>query len=97
MVCPKCAGSACFLQGYTTEGKFEKWPIPCPECQGSGIVSCCDTAGASEPLTDEDGEVRELTEEDFRGMRPIAEADPEMLEALKNWDGSSNWSGTSKA
>jgi hypothetical protein len=19
---------------------------PCPECQGSGIVSCCDTAGA---------------------------------------------------
>lgn len=20
----------------------------CPECQGSGIVSCCDTAGASE-------------------------------------------------
>jgi hypothetical protein len=24
----------------------------CPECQGSGIVSCCDTAGASEPLSD---------------------------------------------
>ena len=26
--------------------------VPCPECQGSGIVSCCDTAGASEPLSD---------------------------------------------
>jgi hypothetical protein len=24
--------------------------VVCPECQGSGIVSCCDTAGASEPI-----------------------------------------------
>jgi uncharacterized protein (DUF4415 family) len=37
------------------------------------------------PLTDEDGEVRELTEEDFRGMRPLAEVDPGMLEAVAEW------------
>ena len=37
------------------------------------------------PLTDEDGEVRELTREDFRRMRPIAEVDPGMLEAVAQW------------
>jgi uncharacterized protein (DUF4415 family) len=37
------------------------------------------------PLTDEDGEVRELTHEDFEGMRPIAEVDPDMLEAVAQW------------
>jgi uncharacterized protein (DUF4415 family) len=34
------------------------------------------------PLTDEDGEVRELTREDFRGMRPMREAMPEFIEAM---------------
>jgi uncharacterized protein (DUF4415 family)/predicted XRE-type DNA-binding protein len=37
------------------------------------------------PLTDEEGEVRELTAEDFKGMRPIAEVDPGMLEAVAQW------------
>jgi uncharacterized protein (DUF4415 family) len=37
------------------------------------------------PLTDKDGEVRELTAEDFKSMRPIAEADPGMLEAVEDW------------
>jgi uncharacterized protein (DUF4415 family) len=37
------------------------------------------------PLTDEEGEVRELTRKDFKGMRPIAEVDPGMLEAIENW------------
>lgn len=37
------------------------------------------------PLTDEEGEVRELTEEDFEGMRPLAEVDPGMLEAVREW------------
>jgi uncharacterized protein (DUF4415 family) len=37
------------------------------------------------PLTNEDGEVRELTREDFEGMRPIAEVDPGMLEAVAQW------------
>lgn len=40
---------------------------------------------SARPLTDEDGEVRELTLEDFRRMRPIAEVDPGMLEAVKEW------------
>ena len=33
-------------------------------------------------LTDEEGEVRELTREDFRGMRPVREAMPELIEAI---------------
>ena len=37
------------------------------------------------PLTDEDGEVRELTAEDFATMRPIQEVDPGMLEAVENY------------
>jgi uncharacterized protein (DUF4415 family) len=37
------------------------------------------------PLADEDGEVRELTEEDFAPMRPLAEVDPGMLEAVEEW------------
>jgi uncharacterized DUF497 family protein len=40
---------------------------------------------SARPLTDKDGEVRELTLEDFRRMRPIAEVDPGMLEAVKEW------------
>ena len=37
------------------------------------------------PLTDEEGEVRELTLADFRAMRPIAEVDPGMIEAMKEF------------
>src|SRR5271165_7303363 len=37
------------------------------------------------PLTDEDGEVRELTLADFRRMKPIAEVDPGMIEAMKDF------------
>lgn len=36
------------------------------------------------PLTDEAGEVRELTLEDFQNMRPIAETDPDLAEAIQN-------------
>jgi uncharacterized protein (DUF4415 family) len=35
------------------------------------------------PLTDKDGEVRELTAEDMKLFRPIAEVDPGMVEAMK--------------
>ena len=35
------------------------------------------------PLTDEEGEVRELTREDFRGMRPVRAAMPELIEAME--------------
>jgi uncharacterized protein (DUF4415 family) len=34
------------------------------------------------PVTDEEGEVRELTREDFRSMRPVREAMPELIEAM---------------
>jgi uncharacterized protein (DUF4415 family) len=37
------------------------------------------------PLTDDDGEVRELTDEDFANMdlRPVAEVFPDLPEAMK--------------
>jgi uncharacterized protein (DUF4415 family) len=36
-------------------------------------------------LTDEEGEVRELTREDFRGMRSVREAMPELVEAMEEF------------
>jgi hypothetical protein len=36
-------------------------------------------------LTDDEGEVRELTEADFRNMRPLAEVDPAMVELVEAW------------
>jgi uncharacterized protein (DUF4415 family) len=35
--------------------------------------------------TDEEGEVRELTREDFRGMRPMREVMPELVEAMEEF------------
>jgi uncharacterized protein (DUF4415 family) len=37
------------------------------------------------PLTDKDGEIRELTEEDMRLFKPIADVDPGMTEAMKEY------------
>ena len=37
------------------------------------------------PLTDKDGEVRELTAADMKHFRPIQETDPGMLEAVANY------------
>jgi hypothetical protein len=37
---------------------------------------------SKEPLTDDDGEVRELDADDFASMRPIAEAPPELAPVL---------------
>ena len=36
------------------------------------------------PLTDEQGEVRELTRADFRKLKPVREAMPELIEAVEN-------------
>ncbi|MCW6512304.1 BrnA antitoxin family protein [Lichenifustis flavocetrariae] len=38
-----------------------------------------------QPLTDKDGEVRELTAADFEHARPIAEAAPGMIEAMQRF------------
>ena len=35
------------------------------------------------PLTDRDGEVRELTAEDFQDARPIADVHPGLVDAMK--------------
>ena len=47
MVCPKCAGAATLCLPIYIEDYNALQPVPCPECRGSGIVSCCDTAGAT--------------------------------------------------
>jgi hypothetical protein len=41
------------------------------------------TTVTTAPLTNEGGEVRKLTEEDFRGMRPLAEVDPATVELVE--------------
>jgi uncharacterized protein (DUF4415 family) len=35
------------------------------------------------PLTDEEGEVRELTRQDFRDMKPVREVMPDLIDAVK--------------
>lgn len=35
------------------------------------------------PLTDEDGEVRELTGEDFKQMKRLADVDPGLIDAMR--------------
>jgi hypothetical protein len=37
------------------------------------------------PLTDEESEVRELTQEDLQDMRPVREVHPELVEAMKEF------------
>ena len=39
------------------------------------------------PLTDKDGEVRPLTADDIKNLRPLREIDPGMLEAVENFRG----------
>jgi len=57
MNCPKCYGrgrvtsKADFRQGRTKITLDEI--SQCPECQGSGIVSCCDTAGEGYVVTEQ--------------------------------------------
>lgn len=36
MICERCFGRGC-----------SRDMVLCPECRGTGVVSCCDTAGAS--------------------------------------------------
>jgi hypothetical protein len=46
MICPTCRG-----RGFTPLiGDGDQTPHgPCPECHGSGIASCCDSAGSATP------------------------------------------------
>jgi hypothetical protein len=64
MNCPRCAGSG--RRVICHEPMVDYSSGPCPECQGSGIVSCCDTAGAH--MTEESllAAMRKIRE-DFRG------------------------------
>lgn len=39
---------------------------------------------SKKPLSTEDGEIRELTREDFKGMRRLKDVHPEIVEAFKS-------------
>jgi hypothetical protein len=56
MTCPDCHGTGYAIRhplvagtnlGDTPAGTYPSPPQPCPECNGSGIASCCDTAGSA--------------------------------------------------
>ena len=42
MICPECYGCGCGIIGDTFI------PSACHECHGSGVVYCCDKAGAND-------------------------------------------------
>jgi len=46
MMCPDCHGTGSVR--YEWNPRARAWITgPCPECNGSGIASCCDTAGSA--------------------------------------------------
>ena len=51
------------------------------QARGSALMP----KSARPSFTDETGEVRELIADDFKQMRPIAEVDPGMVEAIDTW------------
>jgi uncharacterized protein (DUF4415 family) len=61
-------------------GQAARWEV----IASLGPLLCSSARYAEEKaaLTDEEGEVRELIREDFRGMRPVREAMPELIEAM---------------
>lgn len=49
MICPNCfgRGTVPVVLIKSDDGTFRvTQQMPCPECEGQGIVSCCDSGGA---------------------------------------------------
>jgi hypothetical protein len=49
VICPLCFGGGKYpvVRVKSEDGSFVvTQELPCPECEGNGIASCCDTAGA---------------------------------------------------
>jgi RecJ-like exonuclease len=58
MICPTCNGKGWRLRIpplrpgtviHENDYPLDQKIAPCPECGGSGIVSCCDAAGSCQP------------------------------------------------
>lgn len=51
MICPVCEGHGNLpVVVITSAGRpVVTHRLPCPECGGCGIVSCCDVAGSAQP------------------------------------------------
>lgn len=45
MICPTCQGEG-YVRGWDPENAGALVMLPCLECNGSGVVSCCDAAGS---------------------------------------------------
>jgi hypothetical protein len=54
MICPTCKGKRVISEFYYTRraigGLIRRYRmVPCSDCSGSGIASCCDAAGSQQP------------------------------------------------
>jgi DnaJ-class molecular chaperone len=51
MICEACRGSGVMPELLARTLGADLWRnIPCPECNGCGIASCCDAAGSAQPV-----------------------------------------------
>jgi hypothetical protein len=51
MICEACRGSGVMPELLARTLGADLWRnIPCPECNGSAITSCCDAAGSAQPV-----------------------------------------------
>lgn len=89
-MCERCLGTGVDVGPDHERGCFGR--IPCHECQGSGIVSCCDTAGSANQEIDElKDQVRRLeTSLEYAGrmskyLRYRDEGFPAPAEQLARW------------
>jgi DnaJ-class molecular chaperone len=48
MICEACRGSGRIVNPAPHIGP--RMLLPCPECNGTGITSCCDAAGSAQPV-----------------------------------------------
>jgi ribosomal protein S27AE len=48
MICETCEGEG-YVRGVDTANPGALVMLPCLECNGSGVASCCDVAGSSAP------------------------------------------------
>jgi hypothetical protein len=51
MICEACHGEG-FVRGRDPQSPGALVMLPCLECNGSGVASCCDAAGANDHIGD---------------------------------------------
>jgi DnaJ-class molecular chaperone len=67
VTCQDCHGTGSVRRAIIQVRGTRQVTLPCPECNGSGIASCCDTAGSAKG--DEPATLHRLL---FPGPRPAS-------------------------